>query len=183
MSMLKVNQIKTRLRSMFEQHLDLADISPTDSERDQKILSRCLAAFAVYQIAGCTEMEAASSVWDGADDNGIDAAFYDVTSSSVVFVQSKFIAKGSGEPEAKEIGIFIKGVKDAIEQDQSDFHPRLQGKTSDIFLGIGAPGTLVNLVVVSTGESTLAKHATSLIEKFLEELNGNDPEPIASCLS
>jgi len=180
MSMLKVNQIKTRLRSMFEQHLDLADISPTDSERDQKILSRCLAAFAVYQIAGCTEMEAASSVWDGADDNGIDAAFYDVTSSSVVFVQSKFIAKGSGEPEAKEIGIFIKGVKDAIEQDQSDFHPRLQGKISDIFLRIGTPGTLVNLVVVSTGESTLAKHATSLIEKFLEELNGNDPEPIAS---
>ena len=180
MSTLKVNQIKTKLRSMFEQHLDLTDISSKDSERDQKILSRCLAAFAVFQSAGCTEKEAATSVWDGADDNGIDAAFFDVTSSTVVFSQSKFIAKGTGEPEAKEIGVFIKGVKDAIEQDPTDFHARLQGKISDIFLRIGTPGTLVKMVVVSTGESTLAKHASSQIEKFLEELNGNDPEPIVS---
>lgn len=182
MSTLKVNQIKTKLRSMFEQHLDLTDISLTDSEREQKILSRCLAAFAVYKTSGCSEKEAASSVWDGADDNGIDAAFFDTTGSTVVFVQSKFIAKGSGEPEAKEIGVFIKGVRDAIEQDPTDFHDRLQGKVSDIFLRIGTPGTLVKMIVVSTGESSLARHASSQIDKFLEELNENDPEPIVSSI-
>jgi hypothetical protein len=98
----------------------------------------------------------------------------------VIFAQTKFIAKGSGEPEAKDISVFIKGVRDAIEQDPSDFHLRLQAKVSDIFLRIGTPGTLVKMVVISTGESSLAKHSSSAIEKFLAELNGNDPEPIAS---
>jgi hypothetical protein len=111
---------------MFEEHLDLTDISATDLERDQKILSRCLAALAIYAQAGCNTKEASQAVWDGADDNGIDAAFFDQSDQRVIFVQSKWINKGSGEPEAKEIGVFVKGVRDAIEQDVANFHARLQ---------------------------------------------------------
>lgn len=48
MSSLKVSQIKQKVRSMFEPHLDLTDIGAIDPERDQKILSRCLAALAIY---------------------------------------------------------------------------------------------------------------------------------------
>lgn len=101
MSVLKVNQIRTKIRSMFEPHLDLSDLSTADPERDQKILTRCLSAMAIYLQAGCTEKEASESVWDGPDDNGIDAAFFDAATSRVIFVQSKWINKGSGEPEAK----------------------------------------------------------------------------------
>ena len=179
-SSLKVNQIKTKLRAMFEPHLDLADVPMHDLEREPKVLSRCLAALAVYLQTGCSEKEAAASVWDGSDDNGIDAAYFDAADSRVLFVQSKWITKGSGEPEAKEINTFVKGVKDAVEQDQSDFHARLQGRLSDVFLRLGMPGTFVHLVVVSTGASQLAKHGQSVIDGFLAELNGNDPDPIAS---
>jgi hypothetical protein len=180
MSSLKVNQIKTKLRAMFERHLDLADISTHDQERETKVLSRCLAAFAVYLDTGCTEKQAAASVWDGADDNGIDAAYFDPADTRVLFVQSKWINKGSGEPEAKEVGSFVKGVKDAIELDYSEFSQRLQGRLSDIFLRLGTPGTFVQVAVVSTGSSQLARHGQSYIDGFLDELNGNDPEPIAS---
>ena len=180
MSSLKVNQIKTKLRSMFEAHLDLSDISSHDQERETKVLSRCLAAFVVYLRAGCSEQEAAAAVWDGSDDNGIDGACFDAGDSRVLFVQAKWISKGSGEPEAKEIGTFIKGVRDAIEQDQTGFHTRLQARLNDIFLRLGMPGTFVQLVVVSTGASVLAKHGQSVIDGFLQELNGNDPDPIAS---
>src|SRR5580704_17431480 len=108
MSVLKVNQIRTKIRSMFEPHLDLTDIGTNDAERNQKILTRCPAAMAIYLQTGCTEMEAGESVWDGADDNGIDAAFFDAATSRVVFVQAKWINKGAGEPEAKDIGTFVK---------------------------------------------------------------------------
>ena len=81
MSSLKVNQIKTKLRSMFEAHLDLSDISSHDQEREIKVLSRCLAAFVVYLRAGCSEKEAAAAVWDGSDDNGIDGAYFDAGDS------------------------------------------------------------------------------------------------------
>jgi AIPR protein len=180
MSSLKVNQIRAKLRSMFESHLDLSDIGATDAEREPKILTRCLAALAIYLQAGCTEKEAADAVWDGSDDNGIDAAHFDTSASRVIFVQSKWISKGTGEPEAKEIGAFVKGVRDAIEQDDTNFHSRLQGRFADIALRLGTPGTRVHLVVVSTGASHLAHHGDTVLQDFLKELNGDDPEPIAS---
>lgn len=180
MSALKVNQIKTKLRALFEQHLDLADISAKDADREIKVLTRCLAAFAIYFESGCTEAEAAAAVWDGPDDNGIDAAFYDASDSRVLFVQSKFIQKGNGEPEAKDIGTFVSGVRDGIEQDYSGFHQRLHSRLNDITARLNMPGTRVHVLVVSTGASQLAKHGQSHLDKLLEEMNGGDPEPIAS---
>jgi endonuclease III len=180
MSSLKVNQIKAKLRTMFESHLDLQDVSPTDKERDQKILSRCLAALSIYSQTGCTPKEAAEAVWDGSDDNGIDGAYFDQSDSRVIFVQSKWISKGMGEPEAKEIGVFVKGVGDAIEDDQANFHARLQARLSDISLRLVTPGTSVHLVLVSTGASSLAKPGQSILNGILDDLNGEDPDGIAS---
>lgn len=180
MSQLKVNQIRQKLLLMFGSHLDLADISPADKDRETKVLSRCLAALAVYLRAGCSEKEAAASVWDGADDNGLDAAYFDAADSRVIFVQSKWIHKGSGEPEASDIGTFIKGVKDAVEQDRSDFHKRLYARLSDIFARLATPGTSLHVVVVTTGASQLAKHGQSRIDGLLSDLNGSDPDPIAT---
>lgn len=180
MSKLKVNQIRGKIQSMFEPHLDVKDIGANDSERDQKILSRCLAAFAVYLTSGCSEKEAAESVWDGADDNGIDAAFFDASEKRVIFVQSKWINKGSGEPEAKDLSTFVKGVRDSIEQDSTNFHSRLQGRFSDISLRLVNPGTSVKIVVISTGASTLARHGNAVLDDFVDELNGDDPDVIAS---
>lgn len=180
MSSLKVSQIRTKLLAMFQSHLDLSGISDTDKEKEQKILTRCLAALGIYLQTGCTEKEAAEAVWDGGDDNGIDGAYFDPTESRVVFVQSKWINKGSGEPDAAEIGSFIKGVKDAIEQDASNFHPRLHAKLNDIFARLSTPGTAVHIILATTGASQLAKHGRAHIDGLLKELNGNDPEPIAS---
>lgn len=180
MSSLKVNQIRGKLLQIFEPHLDTKDIGQGDSEREQKILSRCLAAFAVYLASGCSEKEAAESVWDGADDNGIDAAYFDASDKRVIFVQSKWINKGSGEPEAKDLSTFVKGVRDAIEQDPTNFHSRLHGRFSDIALRIATPGTSVEIIVISTGASSLARHGNAVLDDFISELNGDDPDAIAS---
>ncbi len=180
MSSLRVSQIKGKILAMFEKHLDLSDINAKDSDREQKILSRCLAAFCVYNQAGCTEQEAGDSVWDGGDDNGIDAAFYDSSEKRVVFVQAKWINKGAGEPEAKDIGAFVKGVRDVIEDDVSGFRPSLHARFNDIALRIATPGTSIKVAVVSTGASKLAKHSTKVIDDFIDDLNGDDPNSIAS---
>ncbi|MFY0577232.1 AIPR family protein [Cystobacter fuscus] len=180
MSSLKVNQIRNRLKALFESHLELKDISQTDSERENKVLSRCLAAFAIYHLAGCSEQAAAQSVTDGADDNGLDAVYYDSTDKSILVVQSKWINKGAGEPEAKDIGTFLDGVKDLVEQNIDNFHPRLSAVLDDVCLKLNTPGTSVRLVVATTGASSLAKHSTTKINKFLKELNGDETDKIAS---
>jgi len=179
-SILKVNQIKSRLLSLFEPHLNVSDLSIKDPEREQKVLTRCLAATTIYLQTGCSESEAAASVWDGSDDNGIDAAFFDTSDKRVVLVQSKWINKGKGEPEAKEVAVFIKGVRDLIEQDNTDFDSRLHAKFNDISLRLSSPGTSVHLVLSTTGSTLLARHSTSIIDRFLDELNGDEPDPIAS---
>lgn len=180
MSSLKVNQIKARLRELFEPHLDVSDLNANDKERDQKILSRCLAAFAVYAIAACTPQQAAGSVWDGTGDNGIDAAYFDQSDQCVIFIQSKWINAGSGEPEAKDIGSFLAGVKDTIEQNQENFDARVQARLADILARINTPGTSIHIALVSTGASKLAQPAQTLIDKFLKELNGDDPDEMAT---
>jgi hypothetical protein len=165
---------------MFEAHLDLSDLGATDPEREQKILSRCLAAFSIYLQTGCTEKDAGESVWDGGDDNGVDAAYFDPATSRVVFTQAKWINKGAGEPEAKDIGSFTKGVREAIEQDDTNFHTRLHARFADIALRLNTPGVLVHLVVCSTGASELAQHGKSVLQSLLQDINGEDPQPIAS---
>lgn len=44
MSIIHINQIKEKIKSLFESHLDLSDLSLSDTEIEAKILTRCLAA-------------------------------------------------------------------------------------------------------------------------------------------
>lgn len=180
MSTLKVNQIKKKLKELFEVHLDLSDIKPTDSDRENKILSRCLAAFSISYLTGCSEAVAAKSVVDGADDNGIDAIFFDAIDSRLIIAQAKLINRGSGEPEAKDISTFLDGVKDLVEQDLTSFHTRMHKALEDSFEQLMNPGTTINIVTVSTGASKLASHASSKIEKLLKELNGEVTDEVAT---
>ena len=64
MTSLRVRQIRSKLRDLFESHLDLRDLGSADKDRETKVLTRCLAAFAIYILTGCSE-EAAKAVWDG----------------------------------------------------------------------------------------------------------------------
>ncbi len=77
MSSLKVKQTRSKILKLFEDHLDLSDLNEAEAQRDAKILTRCLAALSVYLETACTPEEAAASVWDGTNDNGIDAAYVD----------------------------------------------------------------------------------------------------------
>jgi len=165
---------------MFESHLDLTGISEVDPQRDVKILTRCLAAFAVYSATGCSTEDAANSVWDGSDDNGIDAAFFDPVERQVVVVQSKWIQSGSGEPEASAISTFADGVRDLIENALESFADRLHRKVNVISEALMQPGTTIQIIIVSTGKSTLARHGTRKLAQLIEALNDGEDDGIAT---
>ena len=181
MTQLRVKQISNRLRMLYESHLDLLDIGETDKERDSKVLSRCLAAHAVFMRTECTAEEAARSVWDGADDNGVDAVFTDEANDRVVIVQAKWVNAGTGEPPAAAIGSFANGVHDLIEQNSDTFHTRLQSRLIAVGQSINTPGCKIEIILVSTGASKIAKHGTARLDGILSQLNGpSDQDPIAS---
>ena len=180
MSSLKVKQIQSKIRSMFEGDLDLTCISENDEQRDEKILTRCLAAFSVYSATGCSTSEAAKAVWDGSDDNGIDAAFFNQEERQVVVVQSKWVKSGKGGPKVRDILTFADGVRDLIENRIDNFSERLRDKVDTISEPIMEPGTTIKLVIASTGSSNLSTHGASKVKKLVAELNDSDDDSMAT---
>lgn len=106
MSIIHVNQIATKVKELFGNLIDTTDLNKTDTQYELKLLSRCLAAYAVFCIGRSSEIEAASSVIDGANDNGIDAIYYSPATKRMILVQSKWSIKGTGEPDNGDIRKF-----------------------------------------------------------------------------
>jgi hypothetical protein len=171
MSILHVNQIAKKLKELFGSIVPSDDIAEHDAERAQKIQTRCLAAFAIYSQAGCSEAEAASAVVDGPDDNGLDAIYFSHASKTLYLAQSKWMQDGVGEPSSADIGKFCDGVNDLINTEWERFNHRIQAKRSEVEAALDAFDVKVQLIVVYSGSANLAKHGMGRINDLLSALN------------
>lgn len=171
MSIIHVNQIGAKIREMFEEYLDKSDLNEKDPEYQTKILTRCLAAYGVFCIGNSTEVEAASSVTDGANDNGIDAIYYSPTNKRMVIVQSKWKKNGEGEPESGDIRKFRDGVKDLFNFDFSHTNNKLNNRSQEIKEAMSSFDTKYDLVVIHTGSRPLAEHSSSVMNSLVDEMN------------
>jgi hypothetical protein len=171
MSILHVSQIGSRVRETYESIIPRDDLKDTDPDLETKLHTRCLAAFAVQSFADCTEKEAATSVIDGGDDNGLDAVFYSEIQKCLVVVQSKWIKDGKSEPASAEVGKFCQGVRDLVNFEFERFNERLQRRRDSIENALSIFGNRIVLVLVHTGKADLAEHATRLVNDLLGELN------------
>ena len=77
MSVIHINQIRKRLETLFRPYMDMSDQKVGTKSYEDMFLSRSLAAYAVHHLAGCEPEEAAASLVDGGNDNGIDAIYFD----------------------------------------------------------------------------------------------------------
>lgn len=172
MSVIHINQISTKITELFRQHLDLSDIGINDKQKEEKIITRCLAAYAIFNTIECTEQEASQAVVDGGDDNGIDAIFYLPINKRMIIVQSKWSKDGSGEPESSGVSKFCTGVRDLVNLNFDRFNSKVKLKQNEIERGLGDYDTKYNLVFIDTcTASDLAIHSTRHIEDLLNEMN------------
>ena len=54
MSVIHIQQIRNKICDAFATKIDTSDIADKDKEKDIKITTRCLAAYAVHYTSGCT---------------------------------------------------------------------------------------------------------------------------------
>lgn len=85
-----------------------------------------MAAYAIYISTNCSVEDAASSVVDGSDDNGIDAIYYSQLSHQMILVQSKFSKDGNGEPSSGDVAKYINGIRDLINLRFGRFNKKLK---------------------------------------------------------
>lgn len=171
MSIIHVNQIIGKVKPLFESYVDMSDIKETDPERDVKLTTRCLAAYAVYQHTACSPEDAAKSIVDGGEDNGLDAVYYSSTLKELVLVQSKFIRDGSGEPASAEVAKFCNGIEALINMQFDRFNKRVHDRQAEIQTAISAFDTKYVLILIYTGDKGLAIHSQRLVDDLLQKLN------------
>ncbi|WP_159434913.1 AIPR family protein [Rubritalea squalenifaciens] len=171
MSKIHIRQISKKLQEEIAPFL-----KDSAKDKESQILSKCLAAFGIKLATGCSNKAAALSVTDGADDNGIDAVYYSEDTKKLVVCQAKWVQDGKSEPSSGDVGKFMKGVRDLVNLEKSNFSDKFDEKWDSINKALDSFGVEYELVTIYTGAPSLGVHSVGCINETLEMLN--DPEPL-----
>lgn len=147
----------------------LTNRSELEQRKDR--LSRSLAALAIQKLSGCGETQAAASIVDCGDDNGIDAIFYDHSQNTLWLIQSKY---GNAPTRADNL-TFCNGIKDLLEERyerfrQSGQNPEFDRVQADVEDALQTADTKIVAGVVYLG-NPLGPHAVGDLNQLMVEQN------------
>ena len=167
-----VRQLEGEIKRLFDEHICLDDVTD-EKKKHLCFLSRGLAAYSLQILADITAEEAAHSVVDGFDDNGIDAIYFDENKSTLWFVQSKWIQKGIGQPDTGDTRKFKDGILDLMDEKFDRFNDKVKAKKNEVRSAIESRGLNVKAILAYTG-SDLSAHNRRVIDDLLSALNDYD---------
>jgi AIPR protein len=179
MSKIHVNQINKKIKDLFAEHIDMADQKAGSGTYDDVFCSRGLAAYAIHHLSGCSSEDAAGSVTDGGNDNGIDAIYYDISQNKIYVAQSKWIKDGNGEPENGSVKKFVAGTRDLLDLSFDRFNAKINLKKNLITAAIETAGNSIILILAHTGKNELSEHSRRDFKDLLEEVNDVNDELLA----
>jgi AIPR protein len=175
MSILHLNQIKTKLEAAFQDRIDLSDVQNVEG-RPNVFLSRALAAYVIHYRAQTDSDVAAQTITDGYDDNGIDAIHYDVRERRLYLVQSKWMHSGTGEPENGDIKKFVDGIRDLFNLSFERFNHKVKAQREMLVRVLNDPSTRYEAIIVYPSVNKLSAHSTRDLEDLANEMN--DPSEL-----
>lgn len=171
MSIIHINQIKNRLEKLFANCIDMSDQKLGTESYKSMLLSRSLAAYAIHHFTDCTPEEAGKSIIDGADDNGIDAIYFDENELKLYLVQSKWSNEGKGEPENFAIKKFTSGIRDLLSLNLDRFNLKVLARSEEISSALNNAGLQIMAILVHTGTAELSIHSQRDFKDLLDEVN------------
>ncbi len=179
MSIIHIQQIKAKLKSMFENTIDISDYDGKgESERDSAFLTRALAAFIISLTADIEPELAAKCVTDGYDDNGLDAVHFDDREKILFLVQTKWHHDGNKSIELGDSLKFLCGVKDLINTKFENFNKKINDRSTDIVEALSTVNIRIVLLVAHSGQGSLGQHIERNFDDFVRDLN--DTTEVAS---
>ncbi len=170
-----VKQIQGDIQKKFLDLIDLRDLEKTRIDKSTAFLSRGLAAYTLHTLADISPNEAAQSVIDGTGDNGLDAIFWHKNNNVLWLIQSKWIKKGSGQPEYKDINNFSTGVKNLINDDLDRPNSKLLSKKDEVENALSTIGVKVKIIIAHTGQG-ISKPSHKSLENTIRDLNINESD-------
>jgi hypothetical protein len=172
MSIIHVRHIRSTLEKLFQGHIDMSDYANrSDAEKETAFLSRSLAAYVISQQARTTMVQAAASVVDGFDDNGLDAIYFDRADNVLYIAQSKWFSDGEGSPSQGDVKKFTDGFRDLMNARFDRFNSKVRVREADILAALDNPSTRFSLFLAYSGQHTIGEHPARDIDDLLEEMN------------
>lgn len=141
----------------------------TPEQHEKNRLSRSLAAFAIANLADITPAQAANSIVNGENDNGIDAVYFDRTNKLLLLVQ----AKAGNAPNMGDNKKFCDGIRDLVHQRFQKFNDgfaRLQQEVEDALNTNGVKIVGCNIYL----DESLSSHVIADLNQLETELNQFD---------
>jgi hypothetical protein len=170
----QVRQVRKALLRDYEGLFDMSDVAQqSETEREQRFLSRALSALAVRVVTGCDAAEAAAHVIDGVQDQGIDAIAFVASPPHVYLIQSKWSDRGTAGLDQSAAMKLIDGL-DRIDHELSNqFNPRgevLAERAKDLMTNKMAP---VTLVLALMGTSPIADGPAQVLDNAERKYNAH----------
>lgn len=124
---LKVRIVRHALQQNVVPLLDLTDRHVSGAGLDEpKVLTRALAAVAIWEQAGCELDEAAAAIVDGEGDGGIDAIHVSINPPRIYVVQSKWRNPGNATLDSAAVNKFREGFDDLTNGNIEHLNDRIK---------------------------------------------------------
>ncbi|THV24487.1 AIPR family protein [Glycomyces paridis] len=167
-----VDHIRRYLDAKLGPHIGLDDVAHfPEPRRDESRRSRSLAALAVQYLTECSETDAAMSVIDGQDDNGIDAIAFDIDAAHLYLVQAKWSEQGKASLTLDAAAKLNEGLRLITEHRHEVFNSRYQELREFVESVVNEPRFKVTVAFVLMGDSNIDAKAARPIADTVAELN------------
>lgn len=141
----------------------------TVQQHEKNRLSRSLAAFAIANLADVTPAQAANSIINGENDNGIDAVYFDRIKNLLWLVQ----AKAGNAPNMGDNKKFCDGIRDLVDRRFQKFNEGFFRLQQDVEDALDA-NTLKIVGCNVYLDGNLGSHVVDDLNQLNEELNQFD---------
>ncbi|MET9726189.1 AIPR family protein [Streptomyces zaomyceticus] len=159
--------IRDALKRDYEGLIDLEDVKGRRSPAEIEMVfsARALAAMALQIVTGCPPEQAATSVTDGFDDQGIDAIGYSASAPELWLVQAKWSHKGTARFGVDGALKLLHGLRQLDNRAFDRFNPRVRQHAERVGDILESPECRVHLVVAVMGEKATKEQARTVIEQ------------------
>lgn len=142
----------------------------SEEDKAKKQVSRAFNAFVIQKHFDASAQDAAISVIDNYNDNGIDAIYYDEKEKCLALVQGKLHERQDfGQEEAQD---FEAGVNLFLKQQFSTFNQNLQDRLRNIEQYLDECND-IKLIVACTGNQ-ISHHAKTRLNNFAADVDRED---------
>ncbi|MFJ7278079.1 AIPR family protein [Kitasatospora sp. NPDC098663] len=173
-----IRNLKKRISERFDTLIDMSD-EPWASEkkRNEKFLSRGVAALAIKRETGCADRDAALSIIDGRDDWGIDAIAVELPASGqsgrphITLAQAKWSDNATAGFGQSEVDRLFRGLDYLLNLEFNRFNNRIEHHVEALDKALDSGSPKITLLLALVTDTELHPDIRALLDSEVKKRN------------